>query len=660
MKINKKLLTDISKDFAAILAICTLGYFLIGYYLGYTYLDAGYDDWFMHAYRIKLLQEEGLSSWSHVWNNGINIWRGYQFYYHWVILFASSLLKVSITKAMIGASVFVFLFLRVFTYILLRFLKISRLIALSAVLLSYSFSHQWITIKDFSIYMALWMVPLYVYIFIKSINARHLIYILSALAGVSWLLHPILGYTFSGVLFFYLIFEKRSISYKRVILSLFILALTSIGFFTQMFLYGYSYANPIFRTTQFLRDTLRLRYMGFGMYYFIFLLVVSIGWFVKATSVKKWATYLLSFCLLSLIGIYLGLQGYLPASVNALQITRMVTLIALILVFPMASVLQTLIKKQTILVKTLFVIFIAIIFTHSTTIASQYSADLRNEWTDPVKEFVKEEDIKGSVYYPYFTQSNYFLDKKVRFMGSYKEHDEQSPLGQRFKKLMRQDVAYTGVSEKQIDLIKNYSQVLGMQYLFLPANSPLVISLVSTGNFSNVKTIDATYGNFAVLQTSHDPSYAWVFDEKDREKIFSTDTLKAPGLESNSFEAWDEEIIKINTAIEDELLKPITVQFLDSESVLLDLSKISDYEKAGVLLNLSYSQKWQADTQSVELIPTSTRFMYIKPIGELNSKKLILEHNWPDWHFPSIYVSFASLPAAFLVSFIDKRRSQNG
>ncbi len=199
-------------DLLAIFGITAIGWFLIGYYVHYEYLDTGYQDWLYHAFRVRDIMQYGVSSWDHVWASGINHWRAFQYVEHIATALIVEIFGLSITKAMIWLSVIVFIGIRIISYIALRLLGINLWFSFFAIILSYASSQQWVAIKDFSLHIAFIAVPVIVFVWIKAVNDPRWVYLFAALSGASWSLHPVIGYSTTGMLIFLLFandFQKK-------------------------------------------------------------------------------------------------------------------------------------------------------------------------------------------------------------------------------------------------------------------------------------------------------------------------------------------------------------------------------------------------------------------------------------------------------------------
>src|SRR5258708_24411447 len=98
----------------------------------------------------------------------------------------------------------VFLFVRMTMYLALRYLKVSPLIALSATIASYTFAQQWPAVKDFTLFVAMGILPIFVLLWIIALQKHRFVYLLGALSGAAWMIHPIVGYTCTGLWVFLL------------------------------------------------------------------------------------------------------------------------------------------------------------------------------------------------------------------------------------------------------------------------------------------------------------------------------------------------------------------------------------------------------------------------------------------------------------------------
>jgi hypothetical protein len=557
---------------------------------------------------------------------------------------------------MIAWSVGVFIAVRVLSYIVLRLLRVSVFPAFFVTLISYDFAQQWITIKDFSIHIASLFVPFLVFVWIKSLSQLPYLYFFAALSGASWLLHPIIGYTFTA-LFFVSLFIRRNSAHRFYKFSIFsVFVLTFLPFPAQYFFTGYSFSNPIFSSPQFLRETLISGDVGLSL---IYLLLLGVAWmitFLFTDRVPRWSKLLLLFCTVYMLVIWIGVNGYLPGFLNSLQISRAITLVGLLLPFCFAPLLATPLRMtKSKLVSSVLVAVMAVSLANSVELSSQYAAEPVNSTVNPVASYFKNVRPTGSVYYDDVSEASYFSPGDVRFVTSYNEHREGHPLAQRFKNLMHSDAAYTGVTQRQIELINAYSEVLGVEYIFLPQLSPLVDGLTKDSSrsvYRAVATVTTPKGVYSVLRNTTPIHYAYAVDDTMVKQI-NFSLLAQPNLYANSYKLWDEEVLKMATLVRNNFLTPVSLQFLGTSSLRVS----SDKPIQRLLILQTYDDYWSvASHQSSHIVPTSLRMMYIS-LSPSSESTITLVNGWPVWHWPLQIFSGALCVVFFILALFFGRRN---
>jgi hypothetical protein len=205
---------------------------------------------------------------------------------------------------------------------------------------------------------------------------------------------------------------------------------------------------------------------------------------------------------------------------------------------------------------------------------------------------------------------------------------------------MQNDLPFTGITKKQVDLINSYSRVLGIEYIFLPKLSSLVDSITSTASGS----LEPTYklaadsgmdGEFAVLENKTLIEHAYTFQSSNK---LLEPAPALPTLSAASWVNWDKNITDLDENLRTQPHQSIEVTYPTEESLTLQVDQPLPPD-TGVLLMESYDTQWKADLAGVKIRPTSTRFMYLTlPQGW--SGKLTLTHSWPAWHWPLQIFSF--------------------
>jgi hypothetical protein len=485
-------------DLAAMAVLVLISVFLVGYYTQYQYLDTGYQDWMYHAFRVESLKEHGLISWDHIWSNGINHWRNYQYLPHFMAVFFSQAFGTSLPNSMMWMVVIAFTLLRLETYILLRRLNIAPLYALFTVVISFSFIQQWITMKDYSIYVMMPILPLFVYLWIKTMQYKELMPLLTICAGILWIFHPVLGYSAAGLLGCALFFPVQRPAFKELTLYFLMYLASSSAFFVPYFFYGYSYSNPILSLPQFLQETIVKEAVGLSQIYWLAVILSWVAVFFDPEYFKRWSKILLLYCMVYIGAILFGQAGYLPSIINQLQISRGVVVVGYILPFIFGMMIQTLMPKIDRRFKIgLIAVFTALVITQSINLSNTYGGTPIQAIENPVRIFFSDKPLPtGSVFAESIGESSYAMAGKLRFPYSYNEHIEPHPLAQRFRRLIKTDLSYSSLSATQIGLIDAYVKVLGVEYVFMPKFSPTVDQLIDQGEekkFELAGEVSTTY-----------------------------------------------------------------------------------------------------------------------------------------------------------------------
>ena len=631
-------------ELLSLAAIVAVGWFLIGYYTKAEFLQTGYPDWMYHAFRIRDIQQYGIASWDHVWSNGLNHWRAFQYVEHVLTLLVANIWGFSITHAMLWVSVVVFILIRVFIYAILRFLHVTPLIALLVAIVSYEPSQQWVAVADFSIFVALIIVPLYLWLWIVTLRDKNLktLYILAACSGASWSVHPVLGYSFTGMLLVLILANNAKRYPWKLTGTVAIFALSLLPFALPYLSSGYIVNNPLSGTRQFLeRLLISDGYFGLSRTYFILLGVSWAIFLLKSEESPRWAKLLLFYCTLYLSIIYFGQLGYYPIIINKLQIPRAIPVIAILLSFCFAAFLYTFsIGMRSKMKTTVFLILMAVSISQSIDTASRYSGALVNSMQDAVSLYFSDQDApQGSIYYKDFIYPSYFEKARLRFVTSYNRFPNPYPV--RFNTLMKTDISYTGATDHQINLIDDYSTVLGVEYIFVPKLSPLVPGLTADrgdiqASFEQVGEVELSSEVFSVLRSRRPIANAYVFESDRTAELLRFEDIAKPTLNATSYESWDEEVHRVAELIRSGDLKPIALSFGWPDRLEVDGSSFGSFQHPAVLINQSYDAGWHVEnSDDVRIEPTNLRFMYLSTLpGESLPQTIQLKNSWPWWHWP--------------------------
>lgn len=624
-------------DGLAVSALLGIGWFLIGYYADFEYLATGYQDWIYHAFRIRSILEHGIVSWDHVWSNGLNYWRAYQYLPHLFVIGVMSVFHLSIGKAMLVTSVVVFLLIRVVLYALLRSFGISPLIALLAAESTYLFPQQWVVLKDYSIFISLLFVYPFLYFWIGSFSDRRHLYVATALSGFFWSIHPVLGYTLGGLLFFSVLFTDRKKEPTALVQMVLLYLLTSAAFTVPYLTVTYKFVNPIFASSQFLRDTLISDYFGLGLSFIMLFSAGAGALFIFGHRFPQWSKVLFLYCTLLLLMIRIGQEGYLPSLINQLQITRAIVILAFLLAVCFGVFFSRIASNWKSKFFTSVLLVVVVFFaTSSIEVAQIYTGEPVATATNAVAEYFRNRPLPvGEVYYANVSEASTFAPMGIRFVTSYNEHLQPHPYSTRFHNLVKTDAAYAVITEKQRHLISDYALVLGIEYLFLPAYSPLIKGLVSGEDpaFTEVGTAAGDGEIFTVIRATKPTASAYAFPAGLTGQMLRFDTLPKPTLATVSYTVWDDEIARVAELIRSEKLSPLPVAYPTPETLTIDL-RDRTIEHPGIFLGESFDPDWRASDSRVSIAPTSLRFMSLSLPDSSLPVTITLSHSWPKWHWP--------------------------
>lgn len=652
---NAKNRLEWMNDCFAVAVLLGIGWFLIGFYAHFEYLATGYQDWIYHAFRIRsILEHGGIVSWDHIWSNGINYWRAYQYLPHLFVIGVMSVFHLTIGKAMLLTSIAVFLLLRVVLYALLRSFGVTPFIALVAAESTYLFPQQWIVLKDYSIFIALIFIYLFLYFWIGSFSDRRHLYVAAVLSGVFWSIHPVLGYTLGGLLFFGILFTDQRKNLWLLVQVCALYLATSAAFTIPYLTVKYKFINPIFASPQFLRDTLISDYFGLGLSFMMLFGLAGAALFIFGHRFPQWSKVLFLYCALFLFLIRIGQAGFLPSVVNQLQISRAITPIAFLLAVCFGIFGSRIVSAWRSRFFTSILLVVVVFFAATATeVAQVYSGQPIRTITNAAAEYFHVHPLpQGTVYAAGVSEASTFAPSGVRFVTSYNEHLQPHPFSTRFHNLVKTDAAFAVITEKQRHLVADYALVLGIEYLFLPAYSPLIKGLVNGEGaaFVEAGTVVGEGEVFTVIRSVTPPAAAYVFDASIADAGPRMDLLPQPTLATASYGVWDDEVSRIAGLIRSGEFTPLPVTYPTPESLMIDLASIT-LDHPGVFLSESFDPDWHTDESGVTLRPTSLRFMSIELPTGAERQTLTLTHTWPAWHWP-LQVAVLGLVVLVLAWFI--------
>ncbi|MBP9699952.1 hypothetical protein KBD71_01585 [Candidatus Woesebacteria bacterium] len=646
---NKFSVLSLGTDIIFLALLIGFGLFLFGSYLFYEYLWVNYQDWIYQAFQVRSLAEHGFMSWDDIWANGMNHWRLYQYLPHAVAVSISKLFSVSLTKAMIIETVGILLFHLSISYILFRKLKIKAIPALLSLVALLTMPQIWAPVKEFSILFPFTLISIFTYLWIQDMIHKRHSFILPALAGIAWVFHPTLAYVTGGLWLFTFNLQLNWHSIRQILSRALIYVLISSVFWLPYFTKGYSFSNPFFASPQFYRDNLPGEQFGFGLLMFSLLGVSWLSILALPRQVPKWTKILLVFVSIFFIFIRIGQSGALPSFILELQFARALPLLGVLLSFIIASIANLVWPRHSRFLKTVGVLLLAFFCSSAIGNASKNAPSAANKLENPAATFVSQTGVpKGRIYTTDIASASFLSPEGTKFVNSYFEHMLPSPSAIRFSALLRNDIAYTGISQQQVDYLISYSHVLGLQYLFLPKLSPSIPmltreSLKDTG-FKAVPF--ETDSGLIVLESGFPISDAYAVVD---ESVISYETLKKPTMHATSWKAWDERFVALDYAIREKKLVPIPVSFEGNDKLTVDISSVPP-TVSKILLAQSFDSRWKVKESGVLLNPTSERLMVLDLPSSNRPTEIHLENTWPSWHWP---LQFTMMGLTVVVIVVD-------
>ncbi len=622
-------------DLGVVAALAAVIWFFLGHFLQASYFETGYHDFIAHAFRIEEIERNGIASWTFAWGNGINLWRNYQYVPHLLTLGVKYLTHTTTVKAMLITLVSLAYLYALTTYVFLRKLHITRLTAATCVLLFFSTINFWNNLRDYSVVFSFAILPAAIYIFIQDLkHSRHSLS-LAILSGLTWYIHPILGYSIT-YLWLWTFSLELSAKNIRVFLSKFVVfILCMLPFVIPYLTKGYSYSNPLFSSSLFAKQNTSEEYYGLGFFVQIAFVASWVLMMAKSMTLPKWSKILLVSSTLYLFFIFLARKGVLPSFVLGLQIGRATPFIAIQIIFVFAALVNDLTHTRSRFLRMIPTIFLALLCIGIVTITSQKSWGLLTEKSiTPIEELMKMKEIHGLVHLENESEASFFSKGKVPMIGTYMEHLEPMPLSQRFKSMTWGGMSYTGVSKKQTDLIADYATLYGIEYIIIPKFSPIVANLTASGSATpafTIADIPSSDAQLAFLQSTRVPASAYAVLNAN---LISFDEFEKPNLNVVSWKPWDDEVTHLADAIREGTLLPIPLKKIGTEEFQVDLNSLPA-TSSGILVTISHDQNWKATgIREGSILPTALKMMYIDHSDLPESGSLQFTHHWPSWHWP--------------------------
>ena len=328
--------------------------------------------------------------------------------------------------------------------------------------------------------------------------------------------------------------------------------------------------------------------------------------------------------------------------------------VGILLIVSFAFVIDRLfVDKKSIKFLTLVAVFLGIVSVNAVQVASDFGSLPTNNVISPVTYF-HDKEIKGSVFYSNDSEASYF-EPNVRMAGSYNTHLLPSPLSLRFSGLMAEEGAYTGLSEKKMELIKDYLAVEGVEYLVLPTNSRLVEIVTNAPDiFTVVDRLEGNNKSYSIIQNKQPISYAFLVESEDLSNIENV-KLSTPTLNADTYTQWDQQVSTYAKLVRSAKIVPVNLEFKDTNILeLSSLGSASQFSHPILLIMQNYDSNWVISNPNLKIQPTSINYMKVD-LTNFNGTEVTLTNNWPVWYWPLQFLGLGVLLSISTVQFIKHR-----
>jgi hypothetical protein len=292
---------------------------------------------------------------------------------------------------------------------------------------------------------------------------------------------------------------------------------------------------------------------------------------------------------------------------------------------------------------------------------STYAATPVATMPDAVSEFLRttpRPEVSGSIFIAGSTASSYF-NPTLRFTNGYNDQLLPQLVNDRLNQLLAESSPTRTILASGQERINDYVNILGIQYLFLPVNSPYIRPLTESG-FSLVSQLQTEHYNLVVLRVNETPHYASMVSSESA-AILTRRAISARAGDTG-YDAQMDEVISRAASIKQSGLRKgaaaPAVEFLKPDELRVTVE--SQGHPSVIYLNQSYSKLWTANAGAT-IKRTSEGFMLVTlPAGHTS---VTLKHTWG--HAPIMQAAASAgavgiIAIAWLVRRRYKRRTARG
>jgi len=625
---------------AIVVGFCWL---LLGYVLKGNIFRTGYADWLIQAFRVKTIAENGLVSWTHIWSNGINIWRTYQFIPHVLTAEIVKLTSLSITQAMVILTFIQFILLRLFIFGVVKSQKLSTTTAAIVACSTLTLGQYWSGVYDYSILFGFTIFPLCVGLWIKYAN-RQLWLSFPFIIGLLFYIHPLVA-LFSLALWItgWLFSPESRPRIALGLLEILLFIISSSLFWTQYFTgHNANYSAPFFSSLSFLRQTLAdYKFLGLSA---ALVIINILTWLTMPTVLKKypWVKTLQTFSLLSLFAIAVSQHVVLPTFISSTQFSRGSTFVGITIAIAAAPIIEKIIHGTSKFGKYAITLLCVFICIEAIWTSSRFSPAIETEIEDPVIKLIQnhpEKNIAESrVWTPMLDTANYLNASSTRFPVSYMTHSDSNQIAVHLSTILLYNSFQETVPETSLTRIKEYLYVSGTKFIVFEENSPFTRTLIkgNDSEFEDLGQIElkkSLYHGFEYKNGGHN---AMVLPDSQKPKIraFSEDLNIKKTKDIFTLDANVHDLVQ---TLSDTNNMPVTVSYATPDS--LDITIPAKRPGNTVFIAESYSKQWTAwvNGKKTPLEKAGPNFMSITIPRESTYTLISLKHDWPTSWYISAY-----------------------
>lgn len=647
----------ISWDIVCIVFIIGVLFVIHSIYLTGNYLETGYEDWYMHVFRATLLRDHGLTNWTYYVGNGFDVWQAFQFVPHFMVALFSVLAGVSISKSILIVTTLLILVNGVSKYILFRVTKISSVLSCILSLGSSLIPQAIVSISDFSIFVGLSLLPIYLLIIYLNSKYPRLQTVTLLMIGLSAYIHPILMFV-SISIWVFINFRLNLVENLQKLPGLIVfISLSSFYWVSAYFYSGSSFLDYNQTTTYFVSKLMNFPMLGYSYFLVLLMSIVVVGVFYylgrKDTNIRLYIS-LVSLSTLIIVITYVSITySPLPGIIIKLQFPRWGPFVAVMVALAFGIFVERF-KKTNIMFYYLLVsllslvLFIELNDPTNRTSYIRYIQSVSIEKQSPVDLFFKnnadtyEPLIK--IYSRYPTEDFVLSDLSFRNMWQY-YHFSGSP----FTFIYNNIINNLGSFEEPYQIFEDIVYLNGIKFIFLKSDSPTakLLRLYVTRNDSSIELVDEIESNstqYDVFAPTYDVRDFYIIDayasfENLNYSIYNQNTDYAY---ATSYTKDFAEHLRNNSSTQ----TPTKIYFSSQNTI-----KIENLEpNKKIVLNTSYDKNWNVLNSAHKNIHLSNYGTSFLAVSNLNSDPVTLSivKETP----VSSRISYGVIAIGFMLGFI--------